>query len=82
MVLRWGGKAVVRGATVKTGSRVVERASALIDGWTRFFCWLFARRSITQKEVAPGGQVCAVMPFDDGCIAWQCVIAATVLLAC
>jgi hypothetical protein len=81
MVLRWGGKAVVRGATVKTGSRV-ECASALIDGWSRVFCWLFASRSITQKEVAVGGQVCAVMPHEGGCIAWQWVIAATVLLAC
>ncbi len=81
MVLRWGGKAVVRGATVKTGSRV-GCASALIDGWTRVFCWLFASRSITQKDVAVEGQVCAVMPFEGGCIAWQWVIAAMVLLAC
>ena len=56
MVLRWGGKAVVRGETVKTGSRV-GCASALIDGWTRVFCWLFARRSITQREVAVEGQL-------------------------
>jgi hypothetical protein len=41
---------------------------------------LFASRSVTQKEVAAGGQVCAAGPFDDGCIAWQLVIAAAVLL--
>jgi hypothetical protein len=82
MVLRSRGKTGVRAATVKTGSRVVGRASAWIVGWTRIFCWLFASRSITQKELALGGQVCAVMPFDDGCIAWQWVIAAAVLLDC
>jgi hypothetical protein len=82
MVLRSRGKTGVRAATVKTGSRAVGSASARIVGWTRFFCWLFASRSVTQKEVASGGQVCAVMPVDDGCIAWQWVIAAAVRLDC
>jgi hypothetical protein len=76
IVLRSRGKTGVRAATVKTGSRAVGRASARIVGWTRVFCWLFASRSVTQKEVALGGQVCAVMPFDDECIAWQWFITA------
>jgi hypothetical protein len=75
MVLRSSGKTGVWAATVKMGSRVAGRASAWIVGGARFFCWLFASRSITQKEAALGGQVCVVMPFDDGCIAWQWVMA-------
>jgi hypothetical protein len=79
MVLRSGEKMGVRGVTVKIGSRA--GASAWIVGGAKIFCWLFATRSTTQEEVAVGGQVCAVMPFDDLCIAWQWVIAAAVLLA-
>jgi len=82
MVLRWGGKAVVRAGRFRLGTRSVGRVFASMVGWSRFLCWLFARRSITQKEVALGGQVCAAGPLDDGCIAWQCVIAAAVPLAC
>jgi hypothetical protein len=76
MVLRSRGKTGVRAATVKTGSRAVRRASAQIVCGTRVFCWLFASRSATQKEAALGGQVCAVMPFDDECTAWQWFIRA------
>ena len=76
MVLRSSGKTGVRAVTVNTESRVAGRASALIVGWTRVFCWLFASRSVTQKEVALGGQVCAAGLFDDWCIAWQWFITA------
>ena len=65
MLLRSSGKTGVRAATVRTGSRVAGRASAWMVGWARVFCWLFARRSITQKEVAVDGQVCAAVPFGD-----------------
>jgi hypothetical protein len=75
MVLRSSGKTGVRAATVETGSRVAGRASAWMVGGARFFCRLFARRSITQREVALSGQVCVVMLLDDGCIAWQWVMA-------
>jgi hypothetical protein len=57
MVLRSRGKTGVRAATVKTGSRAVGRVSARVVGWSRVVCWLFANRSVTQKEVALGGQV-------------------------
>ena len=80
MVLRNWGKTRVRAATVKIGSSAVGGESAWIVGGVKVFCWLFARRSVTQEEVAAGGQVCAAGPFDDGCIAWQLVIAAAVLL--
>jgi hypothetical protein len=65
-----------RAATVKTGSGVGRSSSAWVIGWARIFCWLFARRSATQKEVAVVGQVCCVMPFDGWCIAWQWSIGA------
>jgi hypothetical protein len=57
MLLRSSGKTGVRETTVRMGSRVRGRASASIVGWARVFCWLFARRSITQKDVAAGEQV-------------------------
>jgi hypothetical protein len=75
MVLRWCGKAGVRAATVRIGSRVAEGAFAWIVGGARVFCWLSASRSVKQKEAAAGAQVCAVMRLADGAIEWQLVIS-------
>jgi hypothetical protein len=47
----------VRAATVKMGSSVTGRTIAWIVGWVKVFCWLFAGRLVTQKEMALGGQV-------------------------
>jgi hypothetical protein len=56
-LLRSRGKAGVRAAIVKIGRSKVGGASAWIVGWSRVVCWSFASRSVTQKEVALGGQV-------------------------
>jgi hypothetical protein len=72
----------VRAATVKTGSGGAGGSSAWFIGWARIFCWLFASRSITQKEVAVAGQVCVVTPLDGWCIAWQWSIGATGWFGC
>jgi len=78
MVLRSCGKTRVRAAIVRLGSRLVGGVFALMVEWTWVFCWLLARRSVARKEVAVGGQVCAAKPFEDGCIAWQLVVADAV----
>jgi hypothetical protein len=66
MVLRRCGQTGVRAAAAKTGSRV--GATAWIVGGTRVLWWLFASRSITQKDVALAGQVWATGWFDGGSI--------------
>lgn len=67
-LLRSRGKAGVRAAIVKIGRSAVGGASAWIVGGARAFCWLLARRSATQKEVAADGQVCAAGCLADGSI--------------
>jgi hypothetical protein len=81
MLLRSRGKTGVRAAMIVVGSRLNGRSSAWIVGWAKVFCWVFARRSITQKDVAVGGQVWAAAPFAGCDIAWQWGMAAAGLLA-
>jgi hypothetical protein len=80
MVLRNRGKTGVRAVMYKIGSRA--GASAWIVGGAEVFCWLSASRSVTQKDVALGGQVWAAGLFDGCCIAWQWVIAASARFGC
>jgi hypothetical protein len=55
MLLRIRGGTGVPAATVRIGNRA--GASAWIVGGIKVFCWLSASKSVTQTEVAVGGQV-------------------------
>jgi hypothetical protein len=65
MLFRSSGKVGVRAAMLRSGSTGAGRACACKVDWAQVFCWLFARRSITQKDVAVGGQVWVATLLGD-----------------